>query len=170
MRRSARHFLLPALALIALAGCGSSPTEPSKADMLERLFTADEAEILASGADITVRLLDPEFTGSDPTGLSAGLMATLDKFRDVFPEFPDASVSVEAHRDERGSDAYNERITEIQASNVLGYLIEECEAPTAGASARGYGEERPLDPGSSEAAWQRNRRVEVILRGGAAED
>jgi len=73
---------------------------------------------------------------------------------------PDVKVTVEGHCDERGSREYNIALGERRANAVKRLFLSQ------GASERqiitiSYGEERPADMGSHEAAWAKNRRVEL---------
>jgi peptidoglycan-associated lipoprotein len=69
---------------------------------------------------------------------------------------------VEGHADVRGSDAVNDQLSELRSERVkealgaLGFAAGQVEAI-------GYGRRRPRDPGASEAAHQRNRRVEFVI-------
>ena len=70
----------------------------------------------------------------------------------------DVRVIVEGHCDERGTVEYNLALGEQRARAVRDYLSS---LGVAGARLRvvSYGKERPLDPGSDEAAMARNRRA-----------
>lgn len=75
---------------------------------------------------------------------------------------PNKRIRLEGHADERGTRAYNLALGERRAEGILNYLIVN------GASRRqieviSYGEERPADRGTSESAYQKNRRVEIIV-------
>ena len=71
-------------------------------------------------------------------------------------------VTVSGHCDERGSREYNMALGENRALAVRAHLIR-LGTDAARIQTRSYGEERPLDPGHSEAAWRRNRRGEFLL-------
>ena len=75
----------------------------------------------------------------------------------------DASVTIEGHCDERGTNEYNLALGDRRANSVRAYLTD------LGISASrmdtvSYGEERPLDSGHDEAAWARNRRAHFEIR------
>lgn len=69
-------------------------------------------------------------------------------------------LMLEGHTDERGGREYNLALGQKRADAVqralllLGVQASQLEAVS-------LGEERPADPGSGEAAWARNRRVEM---------
>ena len=76
-------------------------------------------------------------------------------------ENPGIKVRLEGHADERGSREYNLGLGERRAASVQSIL----QAQGVGASQMdiiSYGEERPADPGTGEAAWAKNRRVEIV--------
>lgn len=71
----------------------------------------------------------------------------------------DRQLLVEGHCDERGTDEYNLALGERRALAVRRYLIALGVASDR-VHTISYGEEKPADPGSSEAAWAKNRRAE----------
>jgi peptidoglycan-associated lipoprotein len=66
----------------------------------------------------------------------------------------------EGHTDERGSREYNLALGQKRADAVVRNL-ELLGAAPAQTEAVSYGEERPAVTGSDEAAWAKNRRVEL---------
>ena len=74
----------------------------------------------------------------------------------------DKRIRIEGHADERGTREYNLALGERRANSVINYLIVN-GASRNQIEAVSYGEERPADRGESEASYQRNRRVEIIV-------
>jgi peptidoglycan-associated lipoprotein len=74
----------------------------------------------------------------------------------------DGQIVLEGHTDERGTTRYNLALGERRAESVKRLLIGKGVAPSR---ARGvsYGEERPAENASNDAAWSKNRRVEIKL-------
>jgi peptidoglycan-associated lipoprotein len=69
-------------------------------------------------------------------------------------------MSLEGHADERGGREYNLALGQKRAEAVAKAL--ELLGVNAGqVEAVSFGEERPADPASNEAAWSKNRRVEL---------
>ena len=72
-------------------------------------------------------------------------------------------VMLEGHTDERGGREYNLALGQKRAEavakslNLLGVQEGQYEAVS-------FGKERPADAGSDEAAWAKNRRVEIKAR------
>ena len=78
-------------------------------------------------------------------------------------------MRVEGHSCDLGDAADNLELSRRRAEQVRRVLLRRGIAPEL-VDAVGVGQARPLDPGTSAAARQRNRRVEfVIERGGAAD-
>ena len=74
---------------------------------------------------------------------------------------PTTTVTVEGHGDERGSREYNLALGERRSLAVRKQLV------LLGASAGqiktvSYGEERPAVDGHDEAAYEKNRRAELV--------
>jgi outer membrane protein OmpA-like peptidoglycan-associated protein len=77
-------------------------------------------------------------------------------------------IRVEGHTDERGPEAYNRQLSQARAESVMRYLVKRGVSPDR-LEAVGYGESVPLVPGTGEAAWARNRRVEFTILGAGGE-
>lgn len=73
---------------------------------------------------------------------------------------PSMRVRLEGHADERGSREYNIGLGERRAQAVRRLLLIQ-GASAAQISTVSFGEERPAVEGSSEDAYQLNRRVEI---------
>ncbi len=62
--------------------------------------------------------------------------------------------------DERGTPEYNRGLGERRAQAARNYLIS-LGVPPARIQTVSFGQEMPVDPGHSESAWAKNRRVET---------
>ena len=69
-------------------------------------------------------------------------------------------IIVEGHCDERGTNDYNMALGASRAKAVERALVA-LGTPSSDLDTISYGEEVPLDPGHSEAAWSKNRRVHM---------
>ncbi|OUD15478.1 peptidoglycan-associated lipoprotein Pal [Thioflexithrix psekupsensis] len=74
---------------------------------------------------------------------------------------PNVVVRLEGHADERGSREYNLALGERRA-NAAKRTLGIFGVPDNRMTTLSYGEEMPLDTGSNEGSWQRNRRVEIV--------
>ncbi len=73
---------------------------------------------------------------------------------------PDVRVSVDGHTDARGTDAYNERLSERRADAVVDRLTRLGVSPSR-LQPRGFGESRPVANDDTEEGRAQNRRVEL---------
>ena len=71
-----------------------------------------------------------------------------------------AQVSLQGHADERGTRDYNLALGERRAQTVANRM-NSVGAGGSSIQTISYGEERPADSAHNEAAWQKNRRVEI---------
>lgn len=101
----------------------------------------------------------------DSAVLSDQARATLERHATFLNDtYPNMTLLVEGHCDERGTVEYNLALGERRANAIVSYLV----SLGVGASrlrAISYGKEFPLDPGHDEAAWARNRRGHFELTG-----
>lgn len=74
-----------------------------------------------------------------------------------------ASVTIEGHCDERGSEEYNIALGERRANAVRSYLYN-LGVPNGQMTVVSYGEARPAVNGTGETAWQLNRRAQFVIR------
>ena len=81
----------------------------------------------------------------------------------ILMDNPSIDVLVEGHCDERGTDEYNLALGEKRAIAARDFLVRFGIARSR-ISVISYGEERPLDPGHTEEAWAKNRRVAFVIR------
>lgn len=75
-----------------------------------------------------------------------------------------ARVQISGNTDERGSTEYNSALGLRRAKAVQSYLANH-GIPASRTEAISYGEERPVDTGHDESAWQKNRRADLSYDG-----
>lgn len=79
----------------------------------------------------------------------------------IFDENPNLKVTVEGHTDSKGSEAYNQRLSERRANAVMEYLTDKLFISPQRLEAVGYGETRPAYTNDTEMGRSLNRRVEL---------
>jgi peptidoglycan-associated lipoprotein len=98
----------------------------------------------------------------DSIRLSPQAQEILRKKAQWLRENPSVRVVIEGHCDNRGTNEYNLALGDRRAHSAKVFLIDlgidETRMQTLS-----LGEERPLDPGDSEAAWARNRRAHFVI-------
>jgi peptidoglycan-associated lipoprotein len=99
----------------------------------------------------------------DSYSLSAEAQNILRKKADWLKENPRVTVIIEGHCDERGTTEYNLALGDRRAFSAKSYL-QDIGIAESRMSTVSYGEERPLERGSSEEAWAKNRRAHFVIK------
>jgi peptidoglycan-associated lipoprotein len=86
---------------------------------------------------------------------------------DWLRRWPDVKVRIEGSCDERGTREYNFALGGRRAEAVRQFLINHGVA-AGRITTISYGKERPIDPGSDEQAWARNRNARTAIAEGGA--
>lgn len=155
---------------LVLTGCASKSTKDAGtgADSGSGLGTSGAGDASGAGTGIGsddtsgLSLSDRTvYFAFDGTDLDAAGQAVVKRFAAHLAKNPTAKVRLEGHADERGTREYNVGLGERRGNAVSAALIAG-GATSAQISIVSYGEERPADPGHDEAAWAKNRRVEIV--------
>ena len=170
-------MLLIATSTLLLAGCPKKPTTVPEAPSATAGAQEGGAAAGTEGQVGEARKLPDAGAGSatsPPAGVATVIYFDFDR-SDIRPEFASvisahakhmvtfgaARVRLEGHTDERGSREYNIALGERRAQAVRRALMLQ-GAGDAQLTTVSYGEERPAVEGSDEAAYEKNRRVEII--------
>ena len=98
----------------------------------------------------------------DKSDIRGDAQATLQQdapaIKAILADFPNATIVVEGHCDERGSAEYNLGLGDRRASSAKEFLVQ-LGVPADRLQTISYGKERPQCTESNESCWQKNRRV-----------
>lgn len=122
-----------------------------------------ETDLAALQKAIEDGLVQPVFFAYDSADLSPQARSTLEQDSRVFRQYPDATIIVEGHCDERGTEEYNLALGDRRAQAAKDYLVQ-LGIPAERLQTISYGEEKPFVLGSNEAAWAKNRRAHFRVR------
>jgi outer membrane protein OmpA-like peptidoglycan-associated protein len=89
-------------------------------------------------------------------------VADLDKAVAFVKKYPDSKVSVVGHTDSRGSEKYNQKLSQQRADAVKKYLVDKGEKADR-ITATGKGEAEPIADNKTKEGQFQNRRVEVLI-------
>ena len=98
----------------------------------------------------------------DSSALQPMAREVLQRKADFLFEHADASIILEGHCDERGTEAYNIALGDRRAESAKAFLVDIGIDPSR-MTTISYGEERPVDPANNAEAWAKNRRVHFII-------
>ena len=118
----------------------------------------------AVGDTIVLHGVNFEF---DKATLTVNAKTILDGVSDSLSAAPGINVEIGGHTDSRGSDSYNERLSERRAESVMQYLIGRGIAAER-MSSHGYGETTPVADNETDEGRELNRRVELKITGSNA--
>jgi len=109
--------------------------------------------------------LNPIYFVYDESNITAEAAFELDKLVDVLKKYPNMDILVESHTDIRGSNVYNQKLSDRRAKATVDYLVEKGVSADR-ISSNGLGETKPkVDCADSctEEDHQANRRSEFTL-------
>jgi len=105
-----------------------------------------------------------EFESKSATMTSSSL-ATLDQLITELRQSPRTAIEISGHTDKYGEPEYNLQLSQRRADAVRRYLTKH--GLTNQFTAVGYGASRPLSVAENRAGLQRNRRIELRVKGQA---
>lgn len=175
----ASKIALIVAASIAVAACGSKGTRDTGSDA-ERVDSGARTEGVgdrgpAQGTPLTdeqrLRQELDQLAASgnvvyfdyDRAEVLPDGMPILQRYADFLVKNPDARVRLEGHTDERGTREYNVGLGERRSQSVA-QILRARGVSGDQLEIISYGKERPAQLGSNEAAWAKNRRVEIVYR------
>ena len=181
----ASSFLMLLTATAVAVGCGGkkppeepapqpapapapAPTPAPPDDSAERARL--ESERMAREAAERARAVAADLSAMinfdyDESAIRSADEANLNRKSAILQANPNVRVTIAGHADERGSDEYNLALGNRRAASAKRYLGSK-GVDGSRLDVVSYGEERPLNPGSDEAAWAQNRRDEFQVTAG----
>jgi len=112
--------------------------ERLSADVQDAYFDYDKADIRSDARDVLT---------SNASALKA-----------ILTDFPNASIVIEGHCDERGSAEYNLGLGDRRANSAKDFL-QQLGASADRLTIVSYGKEHPQCTEQNESCWQKNRRI-----------
>ena len=106
----------------------------------------------------------------DKSNLRPDAVAILSEATEILKRYPDLRVEVAGHTDSKGTDAYNQKLSERRAKAVYDYLTTNGVSASRLQGPIGYGESRPIAPntnadGSDNPEGRaKNRRTELNVQ------
>jgi peptidoglycan-associated lipoprotein len=151
------RFIAVAGAFLMLAACSSTPdpgaggpSGPSGPGGSSRFGPGSQQDLAATAGDRV-------FFAYDRSDISSEAQQILHRQSDWLRRYPNVSVTIEGHCDERGTREYNLALGERRAQAVKNVLVA-LGIPAARISTISYGKERPEIPHSDDQSYAQNRR------------
>lgn len=138
-------------------GGGSAPAaevvEAAPAPVAEPVAAEEPMELVRVELDVKF-----DFDKSNVKEESYGDIKNL---ADFMKQYPQTTTVVEGHTDSKGTDAYNQSLSERRANAVRDVLVNQYGVEANRVNAAGYGEARPVADNATDAGRAVNRRVEA---------
>lgn len=126
----------------------------------------DTRAIPGSTQDFVINVGDFVYFDLDSYDIRSDAMSALDAQAAWLMRYPAVQIRVEGNCDERGTREYNLALGARRANAVRDYLVSRGVA-SGRISTLSWGKERPIDPGTGEDAWSRNRNGHTVIIAGA---
>ena len=147
--------------LLLLAACSQNPSTSGNAG---NTGNANQSTSVAPGSkeDFIQNVGDRVFFDFDKSTIKPEGQQTLQRQAEWLKRYPNVTVTVEGHCDDRGTREYNLALGERRATAVQRALV------ALGVQANrvrtiSYGKERPAVLGDNDAAWAQNRRGVTVI-------
>ena len=121
-----------------------------------------DAEVIREGEAIVVNFKEKVLFAYDRSDLSAMAMANLDKLNAILLKYPETNITVIGHTDSKGTESYNQTLSESRASAVTSYSSQHGIMSTR-LTAIGKGETDPVATNETADGSALNRRVEFVI-------
>lgn len=141
----------------AAIGAGVGNYLDKQARELERI-----AETRRTENGIVTTLKEKLLFDTNSASLKPAAASSLDQIGDIIRRYPEDRVVVAGHTDNRGSEAYNETLSQRRAEAVRRHLIAR-GVSSSSLEALGYGKSQPVAPNATDAGRAKNRRVELQI-------
>lgn len=100
--------------------------------------------------------------GFDQAALTSTSQGNLQSLAETLKKYEDTNILIEGHTDSKGTEEYNQNLSEQRANSVSSYLAGLGVSSTR-ISDIGYGESMPIATNDTETGRSSNRRVEVAI-------
>ena len=148
-------------ALLLLGACAETPPAATNTAGTGGAQTQNTVQP-GTEQDLVQNVGDRVFFDFDKSDIKPEGRQVLQKQADWLKKYPNVTVTVEGHCDERGTREYNLALGERRATAVKKMLVA-LGVPANRVSTISYGKERPAVVGSNEAAWAQNRRGVTVV-------
>lgn len=132
-----------------------------QAKEIKETLPGAEVERVGEGIKVTMPESVVNFA-FDSSELTATAKTNLDKLAEVLTNNPDTNINIYGHTDSKGTDEYNQSLSERRANSVKNYLMSKGVASSR-LFAMGVGEKEPVATNDTDAGRAQNRRVEFAI-------
>lgn len=165
------------------AAVGEATGETAKGAVIGAIVGGAAGALIGQRMDRKAKELDEELANADVKRVGEGIIVTFDsgllfafdsstlqddarrdlrEFAARMNEFEETNILVVGHTDSKGSDSYNQSLSERRAQSAGDYLSQEGVASNR-LQMTGQGESEPIATNDTAEGRTQNRRVEVAI-------
>jgi outer membrane protein OmpA-like peptidoglycan-associated protein len=168
-----------ALGLMVQTGSAAKDSEAPadlKMQVLDLVFKVEDIggkvadlQLKETDTEIRIELAADVLFDFDKADIKSDARNALKQVGDVVKEKGKGAVRIEGHTDSKGSDAYNQKLSERRANSVRDSLVKNEGIKNVRFATTGLGAKKPAVPntkpdGSDDPEGrQKNRRVEIVV-------
>jgi peptidoglycan-associated lipoprotein len=178
-QRVARLALI-GLAAASLAACASrpkpagpvaptqpsQPSQPSYPQQGPPISPTNQGPLPGTVQDFVINIGERIYFDTDQYDIRSDAQPTLGAQAQWLNRYPAVRVRIEGNADERGTREYNLALGARRANAVREFLIGQGVSGSR-IETLSYGKERPIDGGSNDDAWAKNRNARTAITDGA---
>ena len=168
------------LAAASLAACASRPKPAGPAEptpptpQAETPYTptpapqspVDQGPLPGTVQDFVINIGERIYFDTDSYDVRSDAQPTLSAQAQWLNRYPAVKVRIEGNADERGTREYNLALGARRANAVREFLVAQGVSGSR-IETLSYGKEKPIDPGTGEEAWAKNRNARTAITDGA---
>jgi outer membrane protein OmpA-like peptidoglycan-associated protein len=133
-----------------------------EAAMRQQLAGVEAANVQRNADVLAITFKADMLFDFDSSTLKAGAYDEIARVAQVLVQYPQTNITIAGHTDNKGTETYNQQLSERRAQVVKNALAGQGVNPGR-LSVVGYGESRPVASNNTESGRQHNRRVEITI-------
>jgi OOP family OmpA-OmpF porin len=150
-------------------GCELDSDNDGVVDSIDKCPTTPAgAKVDAAGCriilteDVSIKL-NVQFANNS-NAITESYRQEIEKVANFMQQYPDTTVVIEGHTDDRGAASYNQQLSQKRAAAVMQYLVDTFSVESSRLSAVGKGESTPIADNNTAEGRSTNRRVQAEIK------
>jgi outer membrane protein OmpA-like peptidoglycan-associated protein len=186
LRNLARSFIQLAIAALAIAALANAeePSAASRTKISDLVFRASDLvfhvedmggkieniAVKETSTEVRIDLAADVLFDFDKADLLPKAQQTLAQAASIIRDKAKGSVRIDGYTDAKGSDAYNQRLSERRAAAVETWFKTQGNLKSISFVVRGFGAKNPVAPNTkadgsdNPEGRKKNRRVEIVIQ------
>ena len=144
-------------------------TQDLKFTLIDLAGKTQDLQVKETATEIRIALAADVLFDFDKSTIRPAAADALKKVASMIRDHPGVTVLIEGHTDGKGSDAYNQPLSEQRATSMRDWLLAKEGLKGVKFATKGFGSKQPVAPnakpdGSDDPdGRQKNRRVEIVI-------